>query len=791
MLLSYFKTAWRNIIRSKGYSVLNVLGLATGMAVTLLIGLWVFYQYSYNHFLPDYQRIYQVKSNYDANADVHTENSVPPKLADVLRAEFPEVEYVSETDWFGRHGLRVGDKKLFIGGGQVQEDFLKLFGFPLLRGSAVSALKDQYSIVLTESTAISLFGAADPIGKTVRIDNINDVKVTGILKDLPRNSSFQFNFLLPYSYYESTTPWIKRMRTFSFGSGNAVQEFVRLKPGVTLAQIAPKIKDIEKRDNDLNAKTTDIILQPMQNWRLYTEYRNGKESGGFIEFLRLFSIIGLLVLAIACINFVNLTTARSEKRAREVGIRKAIGSLRKHLILQFLLESFLMTILAFAVAILMAELALPAFNSLVGSTLAIPFSNPQFWLAIVACLLITALTAGSRPAFYLSSFKPVKVLKGALHIGKVASLPRKILVTIQFTCSVALMISTTIVYQQIQHAKDRPTGDDLNRVMMTRGSADLMHSFTALKDELLAKGIASSVTTSSSAATWIDLHDDISEWPGKRPDERITLGTIWVNKEYFKTLGMTLKTGRGFNGISDKATVILNEAAVERLHLQNPLGQTLKYDTTRTIVGVVKNALMSSPYSPADPTMFLFDPNPDAGSLILYRLAPQIGTSDAIAKLTALFNKYNPSFPYDYQFEDANYRQKFNGETLVGKLAAIFAILAVFISCLGLFGLAAYMAEQRNKEIGVRKVLGASVSQLWVLLTKDFIVLVLISCLIASPIALYFLQHWLLNYDYRITIGPWVFIAAAAGALIITLITISFQAIRAALANPVESLRNE
>ena len=791
MLKNYFKTAWRNIIRSKGYSALNILGLAIGMAVTLLIGLWVYNAYSYNKFLPDYQQLYQVKSNYSMNGTINTESSTPTKLADILRTQFPDIEYVSETDWFGSHGLKVADKKLYNNGGQVQEDFLKIFQFELLQGNANTVLKDPYSIVLTESTAKALFGKEDPINKTVRFDNKNDLVVTGILKDLPANSSFQFHYLVPFSYYEQVTPWVKKMRSMTFGSGNAFQQFVKLKPGVSYAQIASKIKDIEKQENDLNAKNTELILQPIKNWNLYTEYKNGKEAGGFVEYVRLFGIIGLFVLAIACINFVNLTTARSEKRAREVGIRKAIGSQRKHLIIQFLAESFMLVLLAFVLSIVLVQLTLPAFNSLTGDRISVPFSNGLFWLLMAGCVCVTTLAAGSRPAFYLSSFKPVKVLKGSLRVGKVATVPRKILVTLQFSCSVALIISTMIVYQQIQYAKNRSTGYDLNRVMMSGMSEDLVRNYTALKNEMLGQGIAATVTMASSPATGIYLHDDIDNWPGKMAGDRMSLGVVWVNKDYFKTLGMKLEQGTDFDGVSDKTTVILNEAAVKRLNLKQPLKQTFKYDTTRTVIGVVKDALMQSPFNPADPTMFLYDYDPSPQTVIMYRLSPNITTQDAIAKLGPIFSKYNPSYPFDYQFEDASYAKKFNMEMLVGKLAGIFAGLAIFISCLGLFGLAAYMAEQRNKEIGIRKVLGASVSQIWLLLTGDFMVLVLISCVLASPIALYFLQHWLQNYDYRISIGPWVFIAAAIAAVVITLITISFQAIKAAIANPVRTLKTE
>ena len=790
MLISYLKTAWRNIIRSKGYSVLTILGLATGMTIALLIGLWVYYQYSYNRFLPDYQQVYQVKSNYNADGAIDTENSTPTKLADVLRTQFPEIAYVSETDWFGSHGLKAGEKKLYNNGGQVQKDFLQIFQFPLTKGNPGSALDDPYSIVLTESTATALFGKEDPINKIIRFDNKNDLRVTGVLKNLPANSSFQFHYLVPFSFYEQTTPWVKKMRSMPFGSGNAFQVFVKLKPGVSYEQIAGKIKNIEKGTDDLNAKTTEVVMQPLAHWQLYTTYKNGKEAGGFVEYVRLFGIIGLFILAIACINFVNLTTARSEKRAQEVGIRKAIGSNRRDLILQFLTESFMLVGLAFLVAIFLARLALPVFNSLTDSQNRIPYSEARFWLLMAGCLGLTALAAGSRPAFYLSSFRPVEVLKGTGKIGQAATFPRKVLVVLQFTCSIALIISTMIIYKQIRYAKDRPTGYNLNRVMLTGMSQDLIHNYTALKNELLGAGIASSVTLSSCGATWVNLHDDIGNWPGKKSGERMQLGTVWVNRDYFTTLGMKLVEGVDFNGVSDKATVIVNEAAVKRLGLKNPIGQTLTYDTTRTIIGVVKDALMQSPYSPADPTMFLYDYDPSPQSVLLYRLSPQRTTKEAIAKLTPLFNKYNPSYPFEYGFQDADYARKFRSEVLIAKLAAIFAGLAIFISCLGLLGLAAYMAERRNKEIGIRKVLGASVSQIWLLLTGDFIVLVLISCLIASPIAFYFLQHWLQNYDYRITIGPWVFIASAAAALLITVVTISFQAIKAAIANPVKSIRS-
>ncbi|MEP7107191.1 MAG: ABC transporter permease [Ferruginibacter sp.] len=790
MLKNYFKSAWRNIIRSKGYSLLNILGLATGMAVALLIGLWVYYQYSYDKFLPNYQQLYRVQRNFDSNGDTLTFPTTSLKLAEVLRSQVAEIEYVAESDWMGPHGLMVGNKKFYMNGGQTGTDFLKMFKFPLLQGNVNSVFNDPYSIVITESTSKALFGDENPISKTVRFDNNNDLKVTGLLKDLPANSSFRFNFLVPFSYLEQTSPRVKANRTGSFGN-NSFQQFVKLKPGISLAQVTPKIRNIEHTEKDnRNAMNSFVILQPLQNWHLYGNYVNGKETAGFLEYVRMFTIIGALVLLIACINFINLTTARSEKRAREVGVRKAIGSQRRDLVIQFLAESFLLTLIAFLFSILFVQLALPAFNTLTGNKVGIPFSSGIFWMIMMGCVIITALVAGSRPAFYLSSFNPVNVLKGTMQVGKGATLPRKILVVLQFSCSVALIISTIIVYQQIQYAKDRPTGYQLNRLMMTDMNEDLTRNFRVLKNELMQKGIIESITTASSPATEIYWHTDIDHWPGKNPGETVEMGAISISDDYFKTLGMSIREGRDFTGSADTTSVIFNETAIKRLRIKAPINQLITYNEQQLrIVGVVKDALMLSPFAPADPTMFFCSPNPKGN--LMYRLSPVIKTQDAIAKLTTIFNKYNPAYPYDYEFADANYAAKFNLEVLIGKLAGIFAGLAIFISCLGLFGLAAYIAEQRTKEIGIRKVLGASVSQVWLLLSKDFIVLVIISCVIASPVAFYFLQDWLRKYDYRINIGPGVFIVAAIMALIITLFTISFQAIKAAIANPVKSLRTE
>ena len=789
MIKNYFKTAWRNIIRTFGYSLLNVWGLAIGMAVALLIGLWVYDQYSYDKSLPDYQRLYRVQRNFDSNGDTLTFLSTSLKLADALRNQIPEVEYVAECAGMGPHGLMIRDKKLYLNGGIVGSDFLKMFQYPLVKGNAATVFKDAYSIVLTQSTAKAFFGNEDPVNKTIRFDNKHDLKVTGILEDLPGNSSFNFKYLVPFSYFEQTNDYVKRQRTGSFGN-NSYSIFVKLKSHSDYAKVYPKIRDIEHTEKDnTNAMLSYVTLQPIERWHLYSNYVNGKDTAGFLEYVHMFTIIGLLVLLIACINFINLTTARSEKRAKEVGVRKAIGSQRKDLVIQFLSEAFLLTSIALVFAIVLAELAFPAFNALTGNNISIPFNNIYFWLIMISCLFVTALLAGSRPAFYLSSFNPVKVLKGTIQAGR-SSLSRKVLVVMQFSCSIALIISTIIIYQQIQYAKERPSGYNLDRLLSTDMNVDISKNYTALKNELTQKGIADAVTTATSPATGVWWHTDIDQWPGKNAGETIEMGEIITSQDYFKAVGMTFSAGRDFTSDNDTTSVVFNESAIKKMRIKNPVSQIITWGGTQfKIVGVVKDALMNSPFTGADPTMFICYPQPQ--DIMMYRLSPNIKTQDAITQLTSIFNKYNPAFPYKYTFADEEYAAKFKLEVLIGKLAGLFAGLAIFISCLGLFGLAAYVAEQRTKEIGIRKVLGASVTQVWLLLSKDFIVLVLISCVIASPVALYFLKNWLQKYDYRISIGASVFIISAMMAILITIITVSFQAIKAAIANPVKSLRTE
>ncbi|RFM25711.1 ABC transporter permease [Deminuibacter soli] len=792
MFKNYFKTAWRNIVKYKSYSLLNILGLATGMAVGLLIGLWIYFQFSYDRFVPGYQSVYQAYYVVNRNGEIAGQTATSLLLADVMKSEIPEIAYTVQTDWGNDHSLMRGDKKIYQEGMAAGKDFFHVFPFNLLSGTAGSVLHDPYSIVLSRSTATALFGKENPVNQTVRLDNTHDMKVTGVMEDLPGNSSFSFHYLIPFSYNILNAEWIKIASTT--WNNNSFQTFLSLKPATTFEQVQPKLKLINSHFPD-NWKVVQpsVKLHPMKNWHLYSSFSNGSYSGGFIEYVRMFAIIGALVILIACINFTNLSIAQSEKRAREVGVRKAIGSGTGSLVYQFLMETLVITCCGLILALLLVQLALPAFNTLTGSTIQIPWQQPAFWACLAAFVVITTLLAGGRPAFYFSSFQPMKVLKGTFQAGKPAAFTRQVLVVLQFSSSVALIISTIIIYQQIQYVKDRPTGYNSERLVSTPDSRDLQRNFTALKQDMLASGAVSDVASSSSTITGLGSWVGVDNFEGMYPNEVVNLAAVDISDDYFKTVGMQLLEGRNFTpGLHiDTVDVIANEAAVKRMRFKSGINQQVIWNGKKPvrIIGVVKDALMASPFSAAEPTFFVY--NPQESGNILYRLNDKMPTAEALAKLGKLFNKYNAAYPYNYTFTDESYARKFRTEVLIGKLSALFAALAIFISCIGLFGLAAYVAHKRTREMGIRKVLGASVSNIWLLLSKDFVLMVLLSCVIASPVSWYFLNNWLHKYSYRISIGPLVFVVAAALALLITVFTVSIQAVRAAVANPVKSLKSE
>jgi putative ABC transport system permease protein len=788
MVRNYFKIAWRNFMRSKVYSFINIIGLATGMAIALVVGLWIWDEISFDHYHRNHSRLAQVMDSQTNDGETTTSMEVVVPLAEELRTKYAaDFNKVALTSWNFGHILSVGDKKIAQPGIFAQPDLAEMLTLAMLKGS-MAAFKDPSSILISQSVAESLFGEADPVNKTVRLDNRIDLKVGGVYGDLPLNSSFHdTKFFLPwynpaYGANQLTSDW----------NAHGFLLYVQLNDHADFSTITAKIKGIP-REHRVGVNE-EIFLHPMDRWHLYSDFKNGKEAGGRIQFTWLFGIIGVFVLLLACINFMNLSTARSEKRAKEVGIRKTAGSLRSQLIGQFLIESLFMASMAFVCAMAIVELSLPLFNDLSGKQISVPWSNPLFWLTAVGFTVITGLLSGSYPAFYLSAFDPIRILKGTFRVGRFASLPRKALVVLQFTVSTTLIIGTIIVFRQIKYARNRPVGytrEGLFSVVMSTPEI-YAANYNALRSDLISTGAVEDMAKSSSSPTEVENTASGFEWKGKDPNANPNFGTISVTHDFGKTLRWETIAGRDFsrNFVTDSNAVILNESAVKLAGLKNPVGKSITFNKkSLTIVGIVKDMVMQSPYTPVLPTIFFMDYG--FANFITVRIRPNMPVQEAISKIEPVFKKYNPGSPFVYQFTDEVYARKFSDEQRVGKLATVFAILAIFISCLGLFGLASFVAEQRTKEIGVRKVLGASVFNVWRLLSKEFVSLVIISLLVATPTAYYFMHNWLQNYQYRTEIPWWIFMATGAGALIITLVTVSFQAIKAAIMNPVKSLRTE
>lgn len=791
MLRNYIKIAWRNLVKNKAYSAINILGLAVGMAIAMLIGLWIYDELSYNKFHRNYDRITRIYINQTFNGTTGASRAVSlPSIAEIKAKYGSNFRYVSLGSWNFGHLLVNGDKKINQEGMFVEPAFPEMLTLNMVKGSYATALKEPGSIVLAESVAKTLFGDADPMNKIIRIDSKRDVKVTGVFADLPFNSEFyEVKLYMPWSAYLADQPWVKESQQ-QWGN-HSFQGFAQLADRVDIDRVSASIQNVEKPHSS-PGENPAYFLHPMAKWHLYSDFKEGKNVGGGIQFVWLFGIIGVFVLLLACINFMNLSTARSEKRAKEVGIRKAVGSLRQQLIAQFLSESLLVVCFALVLALLMVVIALPAFNDLAGKQASIPYQSPVFWLMILSFCLLTGLVSGSYPALYLSSFDPLNVLKGTFRVGRWAALPRKVLVVIQFTVSITLIIGTIIVFRQIQHAKNRPIGYDRSGLLQLSVSTALTGKYDPLRDELLKSGAVSEVSQSSSPTTGVWSNQIGFDWEGKDPKSLPLFGVVACTHEFGKTIGWKILEGRDFSRdySTDTSAFILNEAAVKLTGLKNIVGKTIRYnEKPMQVVGVIKDMVMESPYEPIKPTIFLV--KFDWANIINVKLKAGVPVKDALTKVEAVFKKYDPDSPFDFKFTDEQYDAKFRAEERIGKLARIFAILAIFISCLGLFGLASFMAEQRMKEIGVRKVMGASVASLWGLLSKDFVRLVIISFLISAPIAWYFLNDWLQQYEYRTGISWWIFAFSGIGATIITLLTVSYQAIRAALMNPVKSLRTE
>jgi len=799
MFKNYLKIAWRNLVKNKAYSIINIGGLALGMAVTLIIGLWMQDELSHDDYFMNKERIAQVYQSQTFNGETGTGPAIPRPLEKAMRDEFADnFEYLVMSSWNFDQYLKYEESSISRGGSFMQREAPNMLDLNILKGEK-DGLREINSIMINQSVANALFGAEDPIGKVIKVNSEYDMMVTAVYEDFPFNTSFEdTEFLIPWEKYITTQEWLKNAED-NWGN-NSFQMFVQIADNTKMDLVTAKIRDVKKRLNEDTAEfDPQIFLFPMKEWYLRGNFENGKQIGGRIKYVWLFGIIGAFVLLLACINFMNLSTARSEKRAKEVGIRKSIGSQRSQLINQFLSESFLVVLFAYILAVVIVLLSLNGFNELARKEIEFPWGNPSFWLVSVLFILFTALLAGSYPALYLSSFRPVEVLKGTFRAGKYSGAPRKILVVLQFTVSVAFIIGTVIVMQQINFAKNRPIGYDREGlVQVPVMSQDFSGKHDLMRSEFLASNAVVEMSTSSSPTTRIWSNRSGWEWDGKPEGFQEDFAWTAVSPEYAKSLNLKIVQGRDFSRefASDSNAVLLNQTAVKYMGVANPVGMFFKDgdeedpDPPLKVIGVVEDMIAQSPYEPVKQGMYAFDKY-DNASYYNMRLNPKQSASQNIAVIERVFKEHFPNIPFQYAFVDEEYGAKFRSEVRIGRLSAIFTALAILISCLGLFGLTSFVAEQRTKEIGVRKVLGASVFNVWNMLSKDFLKLVILSCFIAVPIAYYVMNGWLQEYPYRVIVKWWIFALAMLGAMLVTVITVSFQAIRAAKANPVDSLRTE
>ena len=788
MLINFLKVAWRNIVRGKGFTLINISGLTVGMASAMLILLWVQNELSFDREYANSDRLYQAWNRGHDNVGVTAWQNTPKILGPTLKKDYPEVEAATRINWTTSILFTAGDKKLNIKGTMADPDFLTMFGFPFLQGDIHTAINRPNDIVLTQRAAKTLFGNADAMGKTVLLDNQYNMTVSGVLKDLPGNTQFDFDFVLPWSYMR----WL-HLDDSDWGH-NSTRNLVLLKPHTDMAAFNRRVQNIYLlHSTDTNQPR--IFLYPVNQLHLYGSFTNGVPDSGKAEMVRVFILIAIVILLIACINFMNMSTARSEKRAKEVGIRKVSGALRGSLIGMFLGESILLAAMAGCFSLVIVQLTLPAFNTLTQKQLSINFGNIYFWAFFFSFILFTGIIAGSYPAFFLSGFRPVSVLKGHFKKAHALVTPRKILVVMQFTFAIILIISTLIIGQQVQYAQSRRTGYDKNALIKTGLIGDINKNYELIKEELLNQEIAVSVTKTSGPLT-ATYSEGGAVWEGADPNDRTTFKYFDEDGDLVKTAGLQLVAGRDIDVRhfpTDSNAALLNETAMKVMGFKNPIGQIINkgaWNTNWHVIGVVRDFVFESPYDRIQPMIFQ-GPKADWYNFIHIKLSGTRSTADNLAAAEKIFRKFNPQYPFEYNFVDEEYAKKFQDEKTTGALTAFFAGLTIFISCLGLFGLAAYMAENRVKEIGVRKVLGASVAHITTLLSRDFVVLVLISIVLATPVAWWSMHQWLAGYSYRITISWWTFVAAGMGAVLIALFTVSFQAIRAALANPVKSLRSE
>ena len=789
MLRNYFLVTLRNLLKNRLYSFINISGLAIGITSSILIILWVSSEVSYDKFLPKADRLYQVWTMSEFDGTVNSWISVPLPTYEAMKTADNNIARATVSDWGGERLITYKDIRLLKESYYVGEEFLEMFEFPLLIGNAEDVLDDPSSIVITESLAKTLFGDDDPINKMVSVEDESLLKVTGVLKDLPENSSFKIDFLMPWKQYEIVSPWVVR-NTTNWGN-SSFQVFVELTDPSHHNAVESSVKNMLMDNDPENDMKREFMLYPMLRWHLHSNFENGIEEGGLIDFVKLFSIIAIFILVIACINFMNLATARSERRAKEVGIRKSIGSNRAELIFQFLGESIFIAFVAFVIAILLAQLLLPFYNNLVDKQLFIDYNSIQFYAFAIGIIMFTGLVSGSYPAFYLSSFKPAKTLKGTVSVGKSASSPRKVLVVLQFGFAILLMVGTFVIFKQIEVVKHRELGYDQEKLVAIDYTDELEKNYSVLKQELLQSGVVEAVTRSNAPVTAIYSNNFLG-WPGKPEDLRVLFSTVATEYDYAKTMGINMLMGREFSEDfkSDTAAIIINKAGLDLMNLEDPIGTELDlWGDKRTLIGVMDNVIMGSPYREVKPLFMILDP--DWISIVSVRLSKNKEITASMEVVKNIFEKYNPAYPFDYSFADVAFQSKFKTINMTSSLATLFAILAIIITGLGLFGLASYTAEQRTKEIGIRKVLGASVSSLVKLMSTEFSRLVIIAFAISAPLAWYLMDLYLERYPIRTEINWWIFPLTGFIALFYALFIVTNQARRAAKANPVDSLRNE
>jgi putative ABC transport system permease protein len=783
------KIALRNLWKNKGFTLINLGGLAIGLASCMILLLYVAYEWSYDKQFADSDKTYVVYQSSPANGKTFSWAWTPNVMAAEVATNVPGVKYASHSTYPNSNLVSRGDKKITTRTVFADPFFIKILDYKFLRGNPETVLKNMNSIILTESFSKKLFGSEDPINKTVKLENEDVLKVEAVIADVPENSSINFECLMPWSLFEKRQEWV---RGINWGN-NMCLTLVQLKGNEFFGEANASMKGIYQRnDKDNNAVA---MLHPLTKWHLFSDFENGKSVGGKIGQLKIFLLLAFCILLIACVNFMNLSTARSERRAKEVGIRKAIGSTRKSLISQFLTESIIITFGAAVLAFVLIEVSLPYFNNLLNIELQIDYGSVRFWGTLIGLMIFTGFLAGSYPALYLSSFEPIAVLKG-LKIKSDSSVSiRKVLVVVQFVFAVCLIVCTLVIYQQLRFVQQKPIGYDKSNLIQIsiQGVLGDEKKQDLLKAQLLESGAASAVTYFSRDITEGGNNTTNISWEGKTKGESILFNNRGVGSDFIKTIGTELISGRelSLKDHNDSAKVMLNEAAVKMMQLKNPIGAVIDYGDTKLInIGVVKDFVVESAYSRVAPMIF-YPSYIDGASVIIVRLNEKQNISTSLEKIDEIVKQMEPNYPVSRKFVDESFAWKFQNEKLLGILSNWFGGFAIFISCLGLLGLALFMAEQRKKEISIRKVLGASTANILTLLNKDFIKLVAIANAIAFPLAYIASNKWLSAYEYRISISALPFLVAVTLSVLIAILTISIQSIRVAKANPVDALKYE